>query len=130
MDERAGRSRRRALTLARFSLLAALVGGCRLPSSALDGPLAVPLRIDATADAVQVDAPSWFAPETVIYLCSTEPPELPEPGPDRVGWTPGASCHDYGKVAAPNGLNSSVKCETSGALEDKLVAVLRAQHAR
>lgn len=94
----------RAASVAGLLLLAAVVGGCRLPSSALDGPLAVPLRIEATADAVQVDAPGWFAPESAIYLCSTEPPELPEPGPDRDGWTPGASCHDYGTVAAPDGL--------------------------
>lgn len=94
--------------LAGFWLLVAVVGGCRLPSSALDGPLAVPLRIEATADAVQVDAPSWFAPETAIYLCSTEPPQLPEPGPDRDGWTPGAACHDYGKVAAPDGLKATL----------------------
>lgn len=97
-----------AARLASIAIAAALVGGCRLPSSALDGPLAVPLRIEATADAVQVDAPGWFAPETVIYLCPTEPPELPEPGPDRDGWTPGASCHDYGKVAAPDGLEVSL----------------------
>jgi hypothetical protein len=34
-----------------------------------------------------------------------------------------------GGSAAPNGLSSSVKCETSGALEEKLLAVLRARLA-
>lgn len=48
MVKSAGRASRRALRLARFLLLVALVAGCRLPSSALDGPLAVPLRITAT----------------------------------------------------------------------------------
>lgn len=55
-----------------------------------------------------VDAPGWFAPETVTYLCSTEPPPLPEPGPDRDGWTPGAPCHDSGRSAAPDGLTSTL----------------------
>ena len=94
----------RTASLTAIALVAALVGECRLPSSALDGPLAVPLRIEATATEVHVDAPTWFAAVTAIYLCPTEPPELPEPGPDREGWTPGTSCHDYGKVAAPDGL--------------------------
>jgi hypothetical protein len=34
-----------------------------------------------------------------------------------------------GGSAAPNGLSSSVKCETNGALEDKLLSVLRARLA-
>jgi len=89
-------------------LLVALVGGCRLPENALDGPLAVPLRITATPDSIEVDAPAWYAPQTVVYLCSAEPPSLPEPGPNRVGWTPGASCHDYGRFAAPDGLSVSL----------------------
>lgn len=111
MVESAGRTSRRALRLARFLLLVALVAGCRLPSSALDGPLAVPLRITATPAAVQVDAPSWFAPETVVYLCSIEPPALPEPGPDREGWTPGTTCHDYGRMATPDGLKTTLPLE-------------------
>jgi hypothetical protein len=94
-----------------------MVAGCRLPSNALDGPLAVPLRIEATADAIQVDAPGWFAAETVVYLCPTDAPELPEPGPDREGWTPGASCHDYGKVAAPDGLTVTLPVDALTAAE-------------
>jgi hypothetical protein len=100
--------RRVFIACARLSLLLMVVAGCRLPSGALDGPLAVPLRIDATAENVQVDAPGWFAPETNIYLCPTEPPELPEPGPARIGWSPGSSCHDYGRVATPNGLTATL----------------------
>ena len=108
MAERPLGSARWVPRLAGFSLLLVLAAGCRLPSGALDGPLAVPLRIEATADAVQVDAPGWFAPETSLYLCPTEPPELPEPGPARVGWTPGSSCHDYGRVASPDGLKATL----------------------
>lgn len=98
----------RATRVVAVLIAATLVAGCRLPSSALDGPLAVPLRIETTADSIEVDAPTWFAQETVIYLCPTDPPELPEPGPDREGWTPGSSCHDYGAVAAPDGLKASL----------------------
>lgn len=108
---RSARASHAAVRLALIVIAAALVAGCRLPSSALDGPLAVPLRIEVTADTVQVDAPGWFAPENVVYLCATEPPELPEPGPDRDGWTPGASCHDYGKVSAPDGLEVSLRID-------------------
>ena len=89
-----------------LAIAGVLVAGCRLPSDALDGPLAVPLRISATADAIDVDAPGWFATETSVYLCSAEPPGLPEPGPDRDGWTPGATYHDFGRVAAPDGLHA------------------------
>lgn len=92
--------------LAAFMALAVLLAGCRLPENALDGPLAVPLRIHATAEAIEVDAPSWYATETALYVCSAEPPALPEPGPGRVGWTPGATCHDFGQVAAEDGLHA------------------------
>ena len=106
--ERAGRAGRCMTWLARSMLLAAIVAGCRLPSDALDGPLAVPLRITVTLAAVEVDAPGWFAADTAVYLCPTEPPALPEPGPDREGWTPGSGCHDYGRFAAPDGLRATL----------------------
>jgi len=98
--------RRRAipLTLGILAMLAA--GGCRLPENALDGPLAIPLRISVTADAIEVDAPAWYAAVTALYVCPAEPPGLPEPGPGRVGWTPGSSCHDFGRVAADDGLRA------------------------
>ena len=98
------------MSLARVALLltiaSALVAGCRLPTEALDGPLAVPLRIDATSQAIDIDAPGWFASETAIYLCPDQPPGLPEPGPSRDGWTPGTACHDFGRVAAEDGLHA------------------------
>jgi hypothetical protein len=91
-----------------LSIAMIVVAACRLPDNALDGPLAVPLRIDATAQAIEVDAPTWYADETAIYLCSAEPSPLPEPGPERVGWTPGLACHDFGRVASPNGLETTL----------------------
>jgi hypothetical protein len=89
-----------------FALVALLVAGCRLPSEALDGPIAVPLRITPTATTVEIDAPGWYAADTVVYLCSAEPPALPEPGPAREGWTPGGACHDYGHVPSADGLTA------------------------
>ena len=85
-------------------LLAAVVGGCVLQGPALDGPIAVNLHITTTPSSVEVDAPGWFAEETAVYLCSAEPPVLPEPGPDRVGWRPGDACHAYGTVPSRDGL--------------------------
>jgi hypothetical protein len=94
------------VTVLTLGLVAAVAaGGCRLPENALDGPLAVPLRISATAEAIEVDAPTWYAARTALFLCTSEPPSLPEPGPDRVGWTPNGSCHDFGRVAADGGLH-------------------------
>lgn len=105
---------RLALVLA---IAALLVGGCRLPENALDGPLAAPLRITATTDAVEVDAPTWYAADTVVYLCPTRPPALPEPGPERVGWAPGGGCHDFGHVAAPDGLEARLPLDALTAAE-------------
>ncbi len=85
-----------------------MVGGCRIPENALDGPLAIPLRITATTEAIDVDAPTWYSDRTAIYLCSSEPPPLPEPGPRRVGWTPGTECHDFGEVGSPDGLRTTL----------------------
>ena len=89
-----------------LAIAGALLAGCRLPSDALDGPLAVPLRITATAESVDIDAPGWFAPKTSVYLCSSEPASLPEPGPDRNDWTPGTTCHAFGQVDANDGLHA------------------------
>lgn len=87
---------------------AVLLAACRIPENALDGPLAVPLRVTATVDAVEVDAPGWFADSTTVYLCAMEPPPLPPPGEARVGWSPGDGCHDYGAMASENGLRATL----------------------
>jgi hypothetical protein len=96
----------RGLTLVALGLAATVMVGCRIPENALDGPLAVPLRITTTAETIEVDAPAWFAAETALYVCPAQPPSLPEPGPARVGWTPGAACHDFGRVQAADGLRA------------------------
>ena len=101
------------LATATIVLLAALaVAGCRLPENALDGPLAVPLRITATAEKIDVEAPSWYADETAIFICPSVPPSLPAPGPGRDGWTPGGSCHDFGRVRSPDGLATTLELDT------------------
>lgn len=89
--------------------LASVLGACDLPPGALDGPMTpVSLRVEATSTSVEIDAPGWFAETSAVYLCSAEPPPLPEPGPDRVGWTPGPACHDYGRYASRKGLTASL----------------------
>jgi hypothetical protein len=95
------------------------IGGCRLPENALDGPLAVPLRITATAETIDIDAPTWYADSTAIFVCPTEPPALPEPGPQRDGWTPGGECHDFGRVRSPDGLATMLELD---ALSDEELA--------
>lgn len=85
-------------------LLGAVLAACRLPDNALDGPIAVPLRVVADARSMDVDAPTWFAPETAIYLCTAVPDTLPEPGPARVGWQPGAACREVGRQRSAQGL--------------------------
>ena len=93
------------LTLALFGLLAA----CDLPPGTLDGPMTpVSLRVETSSTSVVIDAPGWFAETSAIYLCSAEPPPLPEPGPDRVGWTPGPACHDFGRYDSRKGLSASL----------------------
>jgi hypothetical protein len=98
----------RTLLVLAGGLVALVLAGCRIPENALDGPLAIPLRIAATERSIELDAPTWYAAETSIYLCPSDPPSLPEPGPGRSLWTPGGGCHDYGRVSAPNGLKATL----------------------
>lgn len=96
--------------MAGMALVGALaVGACDLPAGALDGPMTpVNLHVATTSSSVEIDAPGWFAETSAVYLCAAEPPPLPEPGPDRVGWTPGPACHDYGRFASRKGLVASL----------------------
>lgn len=103
---------------------AAMIAGCRIPENALDGPLAVPLRITTTAETIEVDAPAWYATETALYLCPAEPPSLPEPGPERVGWTPGAACHDFGRVPAKDGLRAVLAIDELSEAEQRAFATV------
>jgi hypothetical protein len=92
-----------ALALATMSL-----AGCELAGPALDGPIAVNLHVRTTPSSVEVDAPGWFADQTIVYLCHAEPPLLPEPGPERIGWRPDDRCFDYGTVPSDAGLQMSL----------------------
>lgn len=86
-------------------VVSAALTGCMLQGAALDGPIAVDLRVATTNSTVEVDADGWFADMTAIYLCPEDPPLLPEPGPARLGWDPGGACHDYGTHPSPDGLS-------------------------
>lgn len=104
-----GRARARAAAVAIALVLVALVGaGCALSNGGLDGPIGVNMHVSTTPTSVEVDAPGWFADMTRVYLCPVDPPFLPEPGPARVGWTPGPSCHDYGSRPSGDGLTASL----------------------
>ena len=80
--------------------VALVAGGCVLGPASLDGPLAVELHIDPSSTDIAVDAPTWYAPASDIYLCPADPPPLPEPGPARVGWTPGHGCHAFPRATS------------------------------
>jgi hypothetical protein len=94
---------------------ALFTAGCRIPDNALDGPIVVPLRITADATSVEVDAPTWFASQTAVYLCPDEPDQLPEPGPRRVGWRPATGCQDFGRRPTADGLQATLDLENLGA---------------
>jgi hypothetical protein len=94
-----------------------LLAACRIPDNALDGPLSVPLRITATPDAIEIDAPTWLAAETAVYLCSAEPDPLPAPGPARVGWEPAADCGSFGRHPSTDGLRVVLELDELSAAE-------------
>ena len=84
---------------------AVVTGGCVLGPASLDGPIAIELHIDPKPTSIGVDAPTWYARTSDLYLCPADPPPLPEPGPARVGWTPGRLCHAFPRVTGGNGLD-------------------------
>lgn len=87
---------------------AVVVGGCRVDGALLDAPGAVNMHVWPTPTSVEVDAPGWLAETSAVYLCASEPPTLPDAAADRVGWTPGGDCHDFGRHASPDGLTISL----------------------
>lgn len=102
-DRRVGRGRIVALLAA-----AVLVTGCAGGTSTLDGALPIPLRVSTTATTVDLDAPTWTAPVSAIYLCPAAPPPLPDSTADRQGWAPGGDCHDFGRHPSRDGLAVSL----------------------
>jgi hypothetical protein len=93
-----------ARAVALGAAVATMAAACVLAPASLDGPMAVNLHVSSTPTSVEVDAPGWFADTSAVYLCPTDPPPLPDAGPERDGWTPGSSCHDYGTHPSPDGL--------------------------
>jgi hypothetical protein len=105
MPDRPGRR----TTLLAAPLLAAIVlTGCEASGSLLDAPFPVQLRVEASADAVEVDAPAWYAERTHVFLCPVEPPFLPDPGPARQDWQPARTCHDFGRIPSDGGLTTTL----------------------
>ena len=102
------RVERRLVAAALLIVSVAVLGGCVVVPGSLDGPIAVRLHIRTTPTTVEVDAPGWFADTSAVYLCATAPPVLPEAAADRVGWTPGGDCHDYGRHSSRDGLTISL----------------------
>ncbi len=102
------RLRRAAIGIGAAGGLAAALVACLAVPGAVDGPIAVDLHIATTPTSVDVHAPGWFADMSQVYLCPHLPPPLPETATDRIGWTPGDDCHDYGRHAAPDGLTVSL----------------------
>ena len=89
-------------------LIAVVAAGCEASQGLLDAPYPVNLHIDATAEAVGVDAPEWYADQTDVFLCPMEPPFLPDPGPARQDWHPGSPCHGFGRFESADGLTTSL----------------------
>lgn len=85
-----------------------VLSGCAGGTSTLDGALPVPLRISTTPTTVDIDAPTWSAAESAIYLCPAAPPPLPDSTADRRGWAPGGDCHDFGRHPTRDGLAVSL----------------------
>lgn len=86
----------------------AALGGCMAVPGSFDGPIAVSMHIRTTPTTVELDAPGWFADTSAVYLCAAAPPVLPEAAADRVGWTPGGECHDFGRHSSRDGLTISL----------------------
>ncbi len=108
-DRPTGRRSRLGLVRVLLACVAAIwVGACQYVPGTLDGPIAVDLHVSTTATSVEVDAPGWFADTSEVYLCPVEPPPLPDPGPELVGWQPGPPCHGFGRWPSPDGLRASL----------------------
>lgn len=90
-----------------LALTAAVVGGC-IGESSLEFGTPVNLHVWTTETTVEVDAPGWLTTVSSVYVCFERPPRLPSDNAQRVGWTPGASCQDYGSHASADGFTESL----------------------
>ena len=100
--------RDRALRLLGTPVIALALTGCLVVPGDIDGPIAVDMHVATTPTSVEVDAPGWFADVSAVFLCPALPPPLPDAAADRIAWTPGAACHDYGRHPSPDGLTASL----------------------
>lgn len=98
----------RSLRLFGVPLLALALTGCLAVPGDIDGPIAVDMHVATTPTSVELDAPGWFADVSAVFLCPALPPPLPDAAADRIAWTPGAACHDYGRHPSPDGLTASL----------------------
>jgi hypothetical protein len=98
--------KRTAWLVAAVALLS--VAGCAQLEAADE--VTTPVHVDREADAIVVDAPAWFAPETLVVLCP-EPPETVgdafAPGRDTIELA--ETCHNYGRFASPTGLDARLE---------------------
>ena len=85
--------------------------GC-VGSSSLDFGTPVNLHVWSTPTTVEVDAPGWLTAVSSVYLCSEQPPRLPDDNAARTGWTPGAACQDVGTFQAPGGLKTTIPLDS------------------
>jgi hypothetical protein len=98
----------RLVTLLALLVSPLIVSGCLAVPGAIDAPIGVVLRVSTTPTSVEVEAPGWFTDLSALYLCPRLPPPLPEAAADRVGWTPGGDCHDFGTRPTRDGLVASL----------------------
>jgi hypothetical protein len=94
--------------LAGLVLLPLLLGGCVLGPGTLDGATPVNMHVWTTPTTVEIDAPGWTVDVSAVYLCATAPPRLPDASTDRIAWTPGGDCHDFGTHPSRDGLTVSL----------------------
>lgn len=88
-------------------LTVTVAGGC-IGEGSLDIGTPVNLHVWTTPTTVEVDAPGWLTTVSSVYLCFEPPPRLPSDDAQRVGWTPGASCQEFGTYASPDGFTGSL----------------------
>jgi hypothetical protein len=95
----------RALVVGALGLVAA---GCAQFEAA--DQVTTPVHVDRERDAVVVDAPAWFAPETLVVLCPEAPQTVGDPfapGSDTIQLA--ESCHNYGRFASAAGLDARLE---------------------
>ncbi len=69
------------------------------------GEVTTPVHVDREPTALRVEAPAWFAPETLVVLCPAAPETVGEAfAPGQATIQLADTCHDYGRFASATGL--------------------------